>query len=337
MADYVQEIGGNTRLMIREGPSISQFQFFMQTSPNRSNPAQKWSWGLRQDRREPTSNSRTLTFRMNPGSDWKHMGQIGDMGGMADSYVDIRLTIYNSGLGFPTYNFTKTFIPIPPPPRRPYIFGAGHNFIDVGWGGDGGPGGASIVGREIWASNDGVPRWNIAPLGQRVQWYGLQAGTKYNLWARNANVRGWSGYGDHSFAVTFRVPDPPTPVTVENVQQTSCWTAFAGAFEGGTPVREYQLAYGRDPNTAEVYKSSNGYDVLENLDPGKTYYFWARARNDIGWSGWSSRSQVNLIAGALIPVDGAYMRALPYIKSGGTWHLARPWVNVGGMWRPSAT
>jgi hypothetical protein len=335
MADFDREIGGQTRLRIREGPEPSQFQFFVQTGSQTFNYQQPWSWGLRQDY-GPGFNSQRLQFRMEKGGAWQYMGMIEDMGDLTKGIIEVRLSIHNAGLGFPDYDFIITLDRSgpPPPPGPPVVWTYGDTWVEIGWGGDGGPGGASIVGREFWWSYDGVPRNLIANGGARYRLEGLIPGNTYHIWAKNANAKGWSDFGAPTIVRTRRVPDAPHQVTFPEVTQVSVRTAYHydGRWDGGTPVREWQIGYGQNPAYPQSFKTGV-HEFIGSLAPGQRYYFWARGRNDVGWGFWSSRAEVLLLAGAYVNQAGVSRRALVWIKVNGVWRLTRPWVKSGKNWR----
>jgi len=81
--------------------------------------------------------------------------------------------------------------------------------------------------------------------------------------------------------------------------------------------------------------SSNGTSVIGALQPGTTYYFWARGRNAKGWGPWSARSTGRTIAGARVKQNGVWKDAIPYVKVNGVWKLARPYSKVNGTWKKS--
>lgn len=102
------------------------------------------------------------------------------------------------------------------------------------------------------------------------------------------------GFGTYTYTVFIpraTVPGAPYFVDVHATGTTSIHTQFYGNGDGGTPVREWQLAYGQNPNGATYYIGSNGINDIGGLPSGTWWYFWARGRNDVGWSGWSGRGQ----------------------------------------------
>src|SRR5687767_11004752 len=104
MVDYIRDIGGSTQLMIRDhGYAV---EFFTRTGSSTYNYDQPWSFGAN------GGNSGTLKFRMLPGGGWSRMGSTN-----VGYDQTVRLTIINSGLGFPTYDFyqhiQRTTVPGP--------------------------------------------------------------------------------------------------------------------------------------------------------------------------------------------------------------------------------
>jgi hypothetical protein len=86
-------------------------------------------------------------------------------------------------------------------------------------------------------------------------------------------------------------PPPPRFTDVHSTGTSTVHTQFVSQGDGGTPVREWQLAYGTNPNGASYYVGSNGINDVGGLSSGVWWYFWARGRNDVGWGGWSGRAQ----------------------------------------------
>lgn len=341
MADYIREIGGNTRLMIREGPLSSQFQFFMQTSAGNWNYQQQWSWGLRQE--EPGHpgnwfNTQRLTFRLERGGGWQFMGWIEDMGDLTGSTVHLRLTVYNSGLGFPTYDFFQDIFKArtPDPPKMPRFDNITETSVHV-WFEDNYDGGSPILQAQMGGAGAPIGHYPDPPgwkEGRDRVYSGLYPGVEYLFFGRVRNAIGWSKAGAFGYVRTLRVPDPPSPVAFADIQQTNVKTGYDynGRWDGGTPVREWQMGYGLDPNYPQLYRTG----VMEHITgllPGRLYYFWARGRNDIGWSVWSARSEVLLLAGAYVRDADIWRRAVPYVKVDGIWRIAKPWTRAIGTWK----
>lgn len=130
-------------------------------------------------------------------------------------------------------------------------------------------------------------------------------------------------------------PPAPRPISLITKSQTSMEYKFTSTGDGGSAVREWQIGYGTNPNAPQAYVSSWGTSTIGGLQPGTVYYFWSRGRNDIGWSGWSSRSSNTTYAGAWIKRNGKWVLAVPYIKSNGVWRMAQPYVKRGTTWRPT--
>lgn len=319
MTDYIKDIPNGT-MMIRDTGGWVEFWF--KTGSSTWNNEQGWGYDI-------GGGYVGGTFRLARGGGWQMFGR---------AYVDTRrnvmFRINGSGLGWSTTDHWA-FIErarIPDPPGVPYFGEVTSTQIHVAfdYGYDGGMG---IDAAEIWYSDD--PNWAKWVVGGRDAWVGgLNSGGEYFFWGKVHNAMGWSGLSGRSSRRTLRVPDSPTPVELSDVQQTSVRTHFTfnGRWDGGTPVREWQIGYGLDPNSPQTLVS--GVDLLiGNLQPGKRYYFWSRGRNDIGWGPWSARSEVLLIAGAWINASGVQKRALAWVKVGGVWKLARPWTKAGGTWR----
>lgn len=132
------------------------------------------------------------------------------------------------------------------------------------------------------------------------------------------------------------VPGAPTSLGADQATQTSIRYRFAGTTDGGSGILEWQIGYGIDPGTAQFFTGSGGNTTIGGLSPGKTWYFWSRGRNAVGWGPWSGRASTRTIAGARVKVGGVWKEAIPYVKVGGVWKLAQPFVKVSGTWKKSS-
>lgn len=320
MVDYTKDIGGSTTLMIRD--TGGNVEFWVRTGSQTWNNDQWWSYFA-------NGGSSRQKSRLVRGGNWQQFGAV---------YVgydqDVSFTIEGAGLGFPTSTITARIqrATVPQPPTINQCYPLSSSYIRVGFYGNS-DGGSPIREWQIGYGNN--PDYPTALWGSN----GLSdigpfnSGERVFFWARGRNDLGWSGWGNRAEATTHRVPDAPSPVYFDSVTQKSVRAMFNGGYDGGTPIREWQLAYGKNPAGGDTIIGSGGTSSIDNLDPGKIYYFWARGRNDVGWGPWSEVRQLVLIAGARIPVDGSYRRAVPYVKVNGTWRLARPWVKDQGTWK----
>lgn len=325
MTDYLKDIGGNTTLMIRDlNPRV---EFWVRTGSDTWNYQQDWSF------EGPGFNSGRRQFRMEKGGAWQFMGAHDFPGGR----INVRLTIFDEDLGFPTSDFwqtlTRVVLPGAPPPS---VWERTPNSIHVTLDG-GSNGGAPILESEIWWSWDQTPRFRIS--NTRDTWVaGLNARSRYFFWGKQRNELGWSDFGPRAEGRTLGVPDPPLPVFFREVGQDRVTADFYipdGWYDGGAPIEEWAFGYGLNPG-GPSFDVPGPNKQIKDLEPGQTYYFWAAGRNAFGWSNWSQRSEVQLIAGLLITIDNQPHRAVPYEKVDGVWRIVRPWSKSAGIWKESA-
>lgn len=91
------------------------------------------------------------------------------------------------------------------------------------------------------------------------------------------------------------VPAAPTIFSISAFTNTTVTgDADLGSTDGGAAVVQWQLGYGTDSSTPNLFMdlSSTGSATVTGLTPGATYYFWSRQRNSVGWSAWSPRNSV---------------------------------------------
>lgn len=87
------------------------------------------------------------------------------------------------------------------------------------------------------------------------------------------------------------VPGAPSAFQIYEVTETTIKGQFFATTDGNSPVLEWQLAYGTNPNEGQIYVASTGPHTVTGLIKGTTYYFWSRGRNAVGWGAWSARAQ----------------------------------------------
>lgn len=116
----------------------------------------------------------------------------------------------------------------------------------------------------------------------------------------NIAATGTSGFGGPtSFTVWINrssPPNPPSSVNLYDVGSTSLRAHFDDGSDNGASIDSRELLYGTDPNSHQYAVWSNGTSEVYNLNPGSTYYFWARTHNSQGWSGVSPRSAVTTLS-----------------------------------------
>lgn len=199
-----------------------------------------------------------------------------------------------------------------------------------------GDGGSPILEWQIGYGTNGVgPTETTVGAAGNTTVGGFNSGQSVFFWARVRNAIGWSSWSIRRVATTLKGPKAPSAVTFSELTQTSVRTQFKDPNNAGSTILERQLGYGLDPNAPTTFAAPvQGVKLVTGLSAGKTYYFWARNRNSVGWGPWSTRSQVNLIAGARIFVVGqGWKRAVPYFRDGGVWKMVQPYVKVSGVWR----
>lgn len=128
------------------------------------------------------------------------------------------------------------------------------------------------------------------------------------------------------------VPGTPFPVSLDQIGHTTIRFIFSGTTDGGSPIREWQIGYGTDPNNVQYTVGSSGTSVIGGLSIGTTWYFWARGRNDVGWSNWSSRASARTLSSGRVKVLGAWREMILYVKVSDTWRQAILYEKKNGSW-----
>lgn len=92
------------------------------------------------------------------------------------------------------------------------------------------------------------------------------------------------------------VPTAPGPWKISSWTNTRVNGDANANSTGGATILQWQLAWGLSPNQADFTGdlNSDGSGFVNGLIPGKTYYFWNRQRNSVGWSELSARTSVTM-------------------------------------------
>lgn len=326
MVDYTVGIGGSSTMMIRDTGGWVEFWF--QTGSQTYNYDQQWSYSAN------GGYSGTLEFRLLRGGNWQKFGAV---------YVqydqNVSFTVYNAGLGFPTYTFTHHISrsTVPPPPNLLSTTPISSTQVQVIFQSTG-DGGSTVVEWQIgYGPSSTYPTYLVGSSGTSIV-QPFVPGQRTYFWARGRNAVGWSAWSNRREATTWSVPIRPVKPAILNLEQTSVTVRYLFGDRGSNaPILERQIGYGTDINTPTILVSdADGVVNLTNLTPGGTYYVWGRSRNSVGWSAWSERTEIILIAGARVLVGTEWKRAVPYVNVGGTWKVARPWVKKAGVWRKTS-
>lgn len=102
---------------------------------------------------------------------------------------------------------------------------------------------------------------------------------------------GWSTTTFTQHIQRSTVPAPPTMLSVTPISSSAFHVHFAGSYDGGSAVVEWQIGYGLSSSGPTAFVGSFGDTDIGGFASGQRAYFWARARNAIGWSGWSNRGE----------------------------------------------
>lgn len=128
------------------------------------------------------------------------------------------------------------------------------------------------------------------------------------------------------------VPPAPTPMGLDQIGHTEMRYRFTATLDGGSPIREFQIGYGTDPSHVQFTTPSNGTSIIRGMTVGTIWYFWVRARNDVGWGPWSSRSQARTLSTARVRVAGVHKETIGHVKFEKVWRQAIAYKNINGVW-----
>lgn len=149
-------------------------------------------------------------------------------------------------------------------PVRVYVGGGWSGWFNVGY-----PSGSPWV--NAWVGDIGSSQSVAFAIGNTGTW-GFGSGGEL-----------WGAIGRAT------IPGTPYAIGVDQATTTSLRFRFSGTTDGGSGILEWQAQADDDPNFGSpITLGSSGTSIFSNLTPSKRYYFRARGRNAVGWSGWSA-------------------------------------------------
>lgn len=250
--------------------------------------------------------------------------------------VTFRLTdgSSSSGIGGPTtFSHAINRDTVPKAPSTPSISGITSTSVVVKFT-DGSNGGDAINSRQIGYDTDstGGSKTLVSSDGSTTV-SGLLPGKTYYFWARTHNSLGYSPWSGRASAKTLKVPNAPTTPLLSSITATSVDVSFNPNSDNGSPITGFQIGYGTSSSSPSFTVAATSPQVVTDLIPGTTYYFFARAQNSVGWSAWSSPASARTVAGARIKVGTTWVLAVPYVRVGGEWMIAEAWAKNVGEWK----
>lgn len=329
MTDYKRSTGSSGTLMIRD--TGSTVEFWIESASGTFNHQLPWSYVVD----GVASSWRDFDFI---GGAWRKLGSISVT---KDSTVSLRIgDSGTSGLGGPTTltaNIERATIP--PAPTMNLISSANYDHDSAFVNADGnGSGGLPILQWTVaWSTNPDFTQFSKdldLDTGTGLV-TGLARGTTYYFWSRVRNAKGWSAYSNRVWIKTDNVPAAPSAVSLTNKKGTSVTTSFTDNANNGAAITDHQIGYGTSSTTAQNIKTlgTSRTANITGLAPGTKYYFWARAKNIVGWSSWGTRSEMTTVSGTWVKVGTTWKLCVPYVKVNGVWKAATPWVRIYGVWK----
>ena len=328
MTDWTHSTGRTGTMMIRDtGTTV---EFWLKAAADTYNYyGVPWSYTAN------GKNSGTRKYVFPTGGAWQKLGSVN---------VTTDQTVYfylyktgTTGLGGPTtfsHKITRTSVP-PAPSLRVTSVTDTTASVNADSNGNGGLSADQVQLGYGTSSSAPTSYFSLNVTNGYGQVTGLTRGKTYYFWARIHNAKGWGSWSRRVSAKTWTIPSAPTrPVQYDPTQNIIKMKTTLNS-TGGAPILETQIGIGSTPNTVDTWVTDGGGDLrvwFTNLTPGKTYYFWARTRNSVGWSANSVRGTGFTVAGAKVKVGNAFKAAVPYVNVGGVWKLAQPWVRKSGVW-----
>lgn len=156
------------------------------------------------------------------------------------------------------------------------------------------------TGSQTW-NNDQWWSWSANGTGARSKFRLLRGGNwqlfgaVYVTYDQNVSFTiegaglGWATTTFTQHIQRTTVPQAPSMNSATPISSSTIHVVFHGNYDGGSPVLEWQIGYGTSSNGPTATVGSGGISDVGGFYSGQRVYFWARARNSLGWSSWSNR------------------------------------------------
>lgn len=266
-------------------------------------------------------------------------GQGQSYGGGPQYYFKAQLSgAFNGAAPWVETWFTLPARPIRPPSQTypPYANSIGATTASIGWGAPDDHGGSGLdyswlqVGKTNFGNliyDNQSPGWNGRNLG------GLAPATTYFMRAAAHNAAGWGAWSGVSSFLTG-VYQPPAP-TFSAINPDNLTVGLTKPNDAAAPTN-FHLQWSRNSNFATVDGEvtaawASSYRVT-GLLPATTYSFRTQANPGTGWGYYSATTTATTLSGAKVLVNGQWVNAVAYVRSGGTWVLAKVYKRANGAW-----
>ena len=233
-----------------------------------------------------------------------------------------------TGNGPPSDGASATPAAVPSKPGAPSLT-VGNAQLEVSWVAPA-ANGASISDYDVRyrAGNSGPwTEWNDTDTGTTIgaTITGLTNGQSYQVQVRATNSVGNSQWSNSRSATpAAQAPSKPVVPTlaVGNAQLTVSWVAPAA---NGASISDYDVRYraGNSGSWTDAnYNGTGTSTTISSLANGTGYQVQVRARNSVGWGGWSDSASATPAAPATVPAKPTGFTATP-----GDGQVALAWTN----------
>ncbi|XP_061862405.1 fibronectin type-III domain-containing protein 3a-like [Colius striatus] len=219
-----------------------------------------------------------------------------------------RLFAYNSeGKSSPSEVVEHSTKPDKPgPPSKPSVKGKIHSHsLRVTWEPPKDNGGSDIAKYILELSEASAGgKWEAVYSGAQREHVcdHLQPGTSYRMRVHCVSKGGESQASDVTTVTTSAVPPGPcrAPCLAGKAKPKEVTLQWAPpSADGGSEVTEYvvEMANSEQEERRQVYEGPGCECVVTNLLPGRTYCFWIRAANKVGFGPQSDRAEISTAPG----------------------------------------
>lgn len=162
-------------------------------------------------------------------------------------------------------------------------------------------GGAALIRYQVQRGTRAATRRNLSPSTRSHRFTRLTNGTRYRFYVRAQNSVGFSRWVSATATPARRPFAPARPRATASSHRARLYWAYGRGGNGGAAITAYQVQRGSSLASRTLRSRSARSHLFRGLTNGRTYTFYVRARNRVGYGPWARATARPRGAAAALP------------------------------------